>query len=496
MKPLVRFFMLCILVLVLASAAGAQWKCLYATRDDDEFGNAIGTQTAAVGVIKENMFIALASAWSGSPITNTECFLLPYVDADSATGRKYTFGYGSNVTGIFQTWTDGGFDQVSMFEVMKIKATPDSLIYVANNDTDHNILVFKYTKDTITVVPVAGTGVYPRQQTGTNRIHGIDVDALGYVYVCNDSSFGVTSDVKIYKPVEQWTVSHTDAPVSTVNLPDGVYKGITVSPDGKLLFVADYGNRRVLKYRGSPTSGYTPDAGFSFTMSPADTISSILLPAPLGLAYLSPNNILAVACHREYGGGGVAYRYGRIYMLNPNNGAFIAPDTLVYRIDAAMWNFDKTGGYQNRPGGITPGNASGYTSPYDVKWDVNKNLYTQSYYGWTVDKWAFDGTLPAITLTGVEETGGALPGGYTLSQNFPNPFNPATSIEFGMPHAGEVSLKVYSVLGQEVATLVQGMQAPGMYRVTFDARGLASGTYFSILRAEGTTVVRRMMLVR
>ena len=486
--------MLCVLVLVLVSAAGAQWKCLYATWDDyTNYVNAIGTNTPGVGVIKSDMFIALASSWSGT--TTTECFLLPYVDADSGVGRKYTYGYGSNATGIFQTWTDGGFDQINMSEAWKIKATPDSLIYVANNDMDHNILVFKYTQDTITVVPVAGTDVYPRQQTGTKRIHGIDVDALGYVYVCNDSSFGVTDDIKIYKPVKQWTVSHTDAAVSTVNLPDGVYKGITVSPDGKLLFVADYGNRRILKFRGSPASGYTADAGFSFTMPPADTISSTVVPAPMGLAYLTPNNILAVACH-VVSGGSAGYRYGRIYMLNPNNGAFISPDPLVYRIDAAKWNFDKIGVYNNRVDGTTPGNASGYTSTYDVKWDGNGNLYTQSYYGWTVDKWAFDGTLPTITITGVEETGGALPGGYTLSQNYPNPFNPTTTIEFGMPNAGEVSLKVYSVLGEEVATLVQGVQAPGVYRVTFDARGLASGTYFSILRAEGTTIVKPMMLVR
>ena len=494
MKPLVRLFVLCLLVLALLPAAHAQWKCLYATWDDDTDNiNAIGTNTAAVGVIRSDMFIALASSWSGT--TTTECYLIPYVDADSGKGRKYSYGYGSNATGVFQTWTDGGFDQVSMSEVWKIKATPDSLIYVANNDADHNVLVFKYTQDTITVVPVGGTGVYPRQQTGTNRIHGVDVDALGYVYVCNDSSFGVTNDIKIYKPINQWTASHTDAPVSTVNLPDGVYKGISVSPDGKLLFIADYGNRRVLKYRGSPTSGYTPDAGFSFAMSPADTISSVLLPAPLGLAYLTPNNILAVACHAVRGGSG-GYRYGRIYMLNPNNGAFIASDTLVHRIDAAKWNLDLAGTYTSRVNGKTPGNASCYASTYDVKWDGNKNLYTQSFYGWTVDKWAFDGTLPTITITGVEEIGGTLPSGFTLEQNYPNPFNPATSIEFGMPHAGEVSLKVYSVLGQEVATLVDGMQGAGVYRVTFDAQGLASGTYFSILRAEGTTIVKRMMLVR
>ena len=87
---------------------------------------------------------------------------------------------------------------------------------------DHNVLVFKYTNDTITVV----NGVYPRQPTGTNGIHGIDVDNDGYVYVCNDTSTGQTQDLKVYAPIRQWTPSsHDNAPITTINLPDGSTRG-------------------------------------------------------------------------------------------------------------------------------------------------------------------------------------------------------------------------------------------------------------------------------
>jgi hypothetical protein len=132
-----------------------------------------------------------------------------------------------------------------------LAVTPDSFIYVANNDPNHNILVFKYTNDTITVVPP-----FPRQTTGSDGIFGIEVDGNGYVYVCNDTSIGVANDVKVYAPIAQWSPTHNDPPVQTIDLPDGIYRGIYVSPSGEQLFISDYGNRGILKFVGSPTTGY------------------------------------------------------------------------------------------------------------------------------------------------------------------------------------------------------------------------------------------------
>ncbi len=178
--------------------------------------------------------------------------------------------------------------------------------------------------------------------------------------------------------------------------------------------------------------------------------------------------------------------------MNPNNGAFVSRDTSVYIIDAAAWNFALTGGYNLR--GCGDGNASGYTSTYDVKFDENKNLYTQSYYGWTVDKWRYNGTLP--TITGVEEVGGTIPELYNLKQNYPNPFNPTTNIEFSLSKSGHVSLKVYDLLGKEIVTLVDENKAVGNFKVTFDARNVPSGTYFYTLKSREFSQTKKMILVK
>jgi hypothetical protein len=495
MKRLILLAVLLLLAAAMVPSANAQWRCVYATYDDET--NGTGAQTPSVGVIKENFFIALVA--DRVAVTGL-AYMVPYVNADSGAGRRYYPGYDG--VGIYEVWSDGAFDQDFMADCQTMVVRPDSFIYIANNGPDHNILVFKYSKDTVTVVPVdqAGT-VYPRQITGNKAIYGIAVDNAGYVYVCNDTSNGVTNDIRIYKPVKQWSATHNDAPVGTIDLPDGIYKGLSVSPDGKMLFVSDYVNRKVIKYKGTPTGGYTKDNGFNFTMAATDTVPSAttLKPGPLGMAYLSPNNILAVACD-VWGlssGTNGTYLYGRIYLLNPNTGELISTDQTMSVVNQAAWNTTYCGvAGTTRPGGTTPGIASGYTSTWSVAWDEKKNIYTQSYFGWTAEKWNYNGTLPTITVTGVDQLEGVLPQGYGLEQNYPNPFNPTTTVGFSVPVSGFVSLKVFDLLGREVMALVNEERAAGSHRVTFDAGNLPTGTYLYTLKTAGYQETKRMVLVR
>jgi len=97
--------------------------------------------------------------------------------------------------------------------------------------------------------------------------------------------------------------------------------------------------------------------------------------------------------------------------------------------------------------------------------------------------------------TDVREIGG-LPVGYQLEQNYPNPFNPTTVINFTIPKAGNVTLKVYNALGQEVATLVNEYKNASNYQVSFDASNLSSGIYFYTLTTDNFTQSRKMMLVK
>jgi hypothetical protein len=99
-------------------------------------------------------------------------------------------------------------------------------------------------------------------------------------------------------------------------------------------------------------------------------------------------------------------------------------------------------------------------------------------------------------LTGVSRTEGVIPTRFSLSQNYPNPFNPTTTIEYSVAKAGTVELKVYDVLGHELAVLVQGEQNPGNYSVVFDASRLSSGAYFYTMRAGDFVSTRSLVLMK
>lgn len=105
-----------------------------------------------------------------------------------------------------------------------------------------------------------------------------------------------------------------------------------------------------------------------------------------------------------------------------------------------------------------------------------------------------DGTVTHSQEIEVEV--GTIPDQYALLQNYPNPFNPATQIQYHLPESGMVSLKVYDMLGSEVAVLVQEIQSPGVYTVNYDASGISSGLYFYRLQAGKFTEVKKMMLTR
>jgi len=85
---------------------------------------------------------------------------------------------------------------------------------------------------------------------------------------------------------------------------------------------------------------------------------------------------------------------------------------------------------------------------------------------------------------------------YHLSQNFPNPFNPATTIQYQLPKNGFVTLKIYDILGKEVADLVNDQKTQGRYSVNFDASRLASGVYIYQLRVNDYVSSKKMLLLK
>ncbi len=466
----------------------------------DDVNHGPGTQTSSVATIGPDRFVALQAE---DPDDNdifavVSNYLVGFWDADSVNGRVLSpingaqalpaYGRGN---GQFTSWVSG-LDQVQLQGAWQIASGgADNYIYVANNDDFHNILVFNLTETGLVTTDF-------RMETGSENIFAIEVDDNGYVYVCDyEGNDTKTNEIRIYAgvgaPNTTWGDfgGHQDAPVATVDLPPGKYQGLTVKGDGSQLFVSGVdtsvpllNGRKIWKFNGSPTSGYTLDNGFSYAMDPSDvnTIGTGT-PTVLGLAYMaSPPTLVAAVDTILHGSDAGGYSYGRVYTFNPANGA--PRDT----IDIAQWNFDQTGDYST---GSNNGRVGGFTSVCDVDANAEEStVYTQTYFGWTVEKWNFTGEVS------IDPVADVIPTQFELRQNYPNPFNPQTTIEFSVLEANDVALEIYNVLGQSVAVLVNERLGVGTYQVTFDGANLPSGVYIYKLTAGNNQAFKKMLLTK
>ncbi len=99
-------------------------------------------------------------------------------------------------------------------------------------------------------------------------------------------------------------------------------------------------------------------------------------------------------------------------------------------------------------------------------------------------------------IVSVGDVVSTIPQKFELQQNFPNPFNPVTTIKYALPRTSRVTLTVYNLLGQKVAVLVDGVRPPGNHQVKFDARNLSSGLYIYTLKTTDHTFTRKMVLMK
>jgi len=145
---------------------------------------------------------------------------------------------------------------------------------------------------------------------------------------------------------------------------------------------------------------------------------------------------------------------------------------------------------------------SGLGNQYVLSLAINTNGYL---FSGTDTSGVYRSVQPVVT--GIREHG-IQPGNFILSQNYPNPFgeghyisrqgrgNPATVISYQLPVSSFTKLTVYNLLGEKVRTLVSKEQTPGKYKITFDARGLASGVYIYQLKTGNFIQSRKMILLR
>lgn len=144
-------------------------------------------------------------------------------------------------------------------------------------------------------------------------------------------------------------------------------------------------------------------------------------------------------------------------------------------------------------------NRNNLSDPFKVKTDSNGEVWvligtdsgfegtTTLYYSW-VD-------LTFSIVTGVDNNE-PIPNRYLLLQNYPNPFNPTTMIEYEIPENDFVSLKVYDIIGNEIAELINNYQTAGKYNIAFDGKNLSNGVYIYKLTVGNYSQARKMLLLK
>ncbi|MGD0037060.1 MAG: T9SS type A sorting domain-containing protein, partial [Bacteroidota bacterium] len=202
---------------------------------------------------------------------------------------------------------------------------------------------------------------------------------------------------------------------------------------------------------------------------------------------------------------------GGMFLSTDNGSHFAAINTGLTSLNVnALISFPRTGGGINLVVGggrgvfLSTDNGSSW-SGINTGFDMSK-IYVSSLA--VIGKYILAGTTTVVNgiglwrrplseiITDVPSRSLNLPAGFELAQNYPNPFNPSTRIEFSIPQRMHVVLKIYDLLGKEIATLIEGTQEAGKHSTTWDARTLPSDVYFYRLTAGSYTMTRKLLLLR
>lgn len=140
--------------------------------------------------------------------------------------------------------------------------------------------------------------------------------------------------------------------------------------------------------------------------------------------------------------------------------------------------------------------ATNSTAGHSYSW-VDNGVTNGVTYTYTLESVDVNGSSEVLAATSATpDAPNGVVAKFALDQNFPNPFNPETNISFELAEASNVSLRIFNLVGQEVATLVSGPQAAGRHTVNFDASSLTSGMYIYRLEAGAFSATRKMILMK
>jgi hypothetical protein len=300
------------------------------------------------------------------------------------------------------------------------------------------------------------SGFYPGGLFVDNNgsLYVIDVNANRILRFNNPSAKASGANADGVLGQSDFTSTSAGTTASTMNNPfDGTFIGTA-------LFVADYGNHRVLKFsnaasasNGAAADGVLGSADFTTAWNGTD------------VTWLINNAEKATG----YPAGLAGTANGELLVCQN------LPRISIFENAVSIANFSSADKVLGQPDLNTLNKATTQSSfPGDMRDVVYSNALNQLFVA------DFDGNRVLVfnsTATGVAQTT-ETPRKFGLAQNYPNPFNPSTVIHYQLAKNSRISLKVFDLLGREVAALVDGVKPAGTYTVTFSAVNLPSGVYF------------------
>lgn len=271
---------------------------------------------------------------------------------------------------------------------------------------------------------------------------------------------------------------------------DNPYK-ITVGPDNDL-FIVDASANKIARWNRSNGS-----LSVFATFSPIGQSEAV----PTGIVYTGSNFYVGILT-----GLPVPIGAAKIYNVDLTGNKTVYVDGLTAIVDVAISPIDgalyaiqhaefgppwlnNKGRLFRIQNGVVDTLLSEMPRPSGMVFNSTGDLFISSFSDDNIVKVS---NLPV----GVEDENNFVADDFSLEQNYPNPFNPSTSIQYRVSSISQVILKVYDVLGNEVATLVNEQKPAGSYEVKFNAEGLSSGIYFYKLQAGSLLETKKMILMK
>ena len=356
-------------------------------------------------------------------------------------------------------------------------------------------------------------GVYKSTDDGDSwqrYNEGIDLSDIINIKMMNNNYYAVVSDgiYKLDTVNNKW--------IKKYYLPNNSFTAMSINDS---VIYAGFRGAGILKSTDDGTTWDTVDNGLNLGSGHYPGINSL---AVLGDVVYAGTDVNGVYRSTDGGANWSEFNNGSssniVYDLAFNDSAiYLATNDGFYKsdINGSSWNqLYNSWAYSFLfyNGGIFIGNYNQIIKSYNEgqTWDnVSDGYNSRDIYSLAVnDNYMFaasaDGGVwkrPLSEVITSVDNSVSLPEHFSLEQNYPNPFNPTTKIRYSIPEVGTslmkfVQLKVYDILGKEVATLVNKEQQPGNYEVEFNASALSSGIYFYELNADGFVQTRKMILLK